>query len=59
MQDDQRIGTSDIARLFGVSRKTVTDRWIKAPDFPKPVQQISRKSRWWSLGQVMSWRAAK
>jgi predicted DNA-binding transcriptional regulator AlpA len=54
-----RIGTEQIAQMFGVSRKTVTDRWIKAPDFPKPVQVISRKSRWWSLDQVKAWRAGQ
>jgi predicted DNA-binding transcriptional regulator AlpA len=51
------LNTAAIAAIFGVSRRTVTDRWSKAPDFPKPVRAISRKNRFWRLEDVMKWRA--
>lgn len=56
MSNEQRLTTGDIAKLFGVTRKTVTDRWVPSPDFPKPVQVISRRTRFWDREAVMRWR---
>lgn len=51
-----RVTTGDIAKLFGVTRKTVTDRWVTQPDFPAPVQVISRRTRFWNLDDILKWR---
>ena len=51
------LNTAAIAQRFGVKQRTVTERWIKAPDFPKPVREISQKMRFWRAEDVMKWRA--
>lgn len=47
--------TEDIARIFGVCRRTVTERWTKRPDFPKPAHRISRKTVRWRAEDVQRW----
>ena len=47
--------TSDIARHFGVRRRTVTDKWTKRPNFPVPKQRISRKVVRWAADEVQAW----
>ncbi len=53
-----RWGTKEIARHFGVKLRTVTDKWTKRPDFPPPVERISRKTVRWDAEQVMQWATA-
>ena len=52
------LDTADIARLYGVKRKTVTDKWTKRPDFPQPAQRISRKTVRWRAEDVQAWATA-
>ena len=35
--------TADIARRFGVDRRTVTEKWTKEPEFPAPVYKVSQR----------------
>ncbi len=47
--------TADIAREFGVARRTVTDRWTKRPDFPRPARRVSQKLVWWLADEIRAW----
>ena len=47
--------TADIAREFKVERRTVTEKWTKRPDFPKPAQRINRKVVRWRPEDVQRW----
>ena len=49
------VGTQEISQFLGVTRQWVTDSITKRPDFPKPVINISRKTRKWSLDEVFKW----
>lgn len=53
------LDTAAIAAMFGVTQKTVTDKWSKAPDFPLPVRKVNRRYRWWSAESVEQWAAAR
>ena len=46
------VDTSGIANSFNLKRRYVTDRLTKAPDFPRPVIDRSRRLRFWSLTAV-------
>lgn len=52
------IDTAGIAELLGTSRKHVTDRVTKQPDFPPPVVNRSQRLRRWAREQVMQWAAS-
>lgn len=45
----------DIARLCGVSVRTVRDRWIHQPDFPAPTLAPTSRSRQWSRESIIAW----
>ena len=47
--------TQDIAAEFGVSRRTVTDKWTKRPDFPSPARRVNRRLVWWLADEVRRW----
>lgn len=49
------IDTAGIAEILGCSRKHVTDRVTKRPDFPVPYIEVSRKNKRWLLAEVMAW----
>lgn len=51
----QRWRIVDIAAYFGVKPKTVRENYVKLPGFPKPVINISRKTRWWLSDDVVRW----
>lgn len=53
MQD--LINTEVIAEMLQCSRKHVTDRVIKRPDFPAPTVAVSRKMRLWDRARVLEW----
>lgn len=55
MINQKLVDTQDIAQFLGVTRQWVTDSITKRPDFPKPVINISRKTRKWSLEEVFKW----
>ena len=50
------IDTSQIAQLLGYSRKHVTDRLVKQPNFPKPCQNNSPKKRRWRFDEVLKFK---
>ena len=49
------IDTERIADILGCTRKHVTDRLTKRPDFPAPVVDISRKTRRWREDDIRAW----
>lgn len=51
----ETIDTAQIAALLGCSRKNVTQRVVKAPDFPAPKVNRSQKMRRWDAAEVMAW----
>ena len=55
MNTPKLVGTQDIAQYLGLSREWVTDNVTKRPDFPKPVINLSRKTRKWSWADVAKW----
>lgn len=54
-----RIDTAGIANLLGCSRQHVTNRLTKRPDFPRPIINVSQKTRFWSLADVQRWMSGK
>ncbi len=46
------LGTEEIARMFGLSRKYVTNYVTKRQGFPKPEVNLSRKTRKWRAEDV-------
>jgi predicted DNA-binding transcriptional regulator AlpA len=52
-----RWGTEEIAHFLTMSREHVTNRIIKRADFPKPIINVSRRTRYWSAADVRSWAA--
>lgn len=53
------IGTAEIAAMSGLSREHVTDRITKRADFPRPVINISRRTRFWRRADVLAWMQGK
>ena len=49
------IDTTEIARMLGLSRKHVTGYVTKLPDFPEPIVNVSRRTRYWDRGAVLRW----
>lgn len=54
-----RIDTSGIAQILGCTRRHATNTITKRPDFPKPVINVSQKTRFWSLADVQRWARGK
>ena len=50
---------SDIAALLRVQRRTVADRWVHRPDFPRPRFAPTRRTRLWALEDVRKWAMPK
>lgn len=51
----ETVGTLEIAKMTGFSRRHVTDTITKKPGFPKPVQKLSQRNVRWSLPEVLAW----
>lgn len=45
----------DIAELFRVSTRTVADKWIVRPDFPRPTFAPTRRTRLWDRAVIEKW----
>lgn len=45
----------DIAALFRAHRRTVAERWIHRPDFPKPTFAPTRRRRLWDKQEILKW----
>lgn len=54
-----RVDTADIAAMLGCSRRHVTDRLTKRPDFPAPFVNLSQKMRYWRLADVQAYAQGK
>lgn len=54
-----RIDTEGIARILGCTRRHVTNTLTKRPDFPRPIINVSQKTRFWSLTDVQRWAQGK
>ncbi|MEJ3621085.1 hypothetical protein [Brachymonas wangyanguii] len=52
------LDTQGIAEMFDLSRRHVTNVIIKRPDFPAPVVNISRRTRYWSEADVRKFALA-
>ena len=53
------IDTEGIAALLGLTRQHVTDRLTKRRDFPRPVIDLSRRTRRWREADVLAWAKGK
>jgi predicted DNA-binding transcriptional regulator AlpA len=53
MQNTDLIDTKEIARMLGMTRGYITGHVTKRPDFPKPLINMSQKTRRWSRADVM------
>lgn len=53
--DADRWGTEQIASYLGLTRRYVTDQLTKRRDFPKPVLNVSQRTRRWAADQVRRW----
>jgi predicted DNA-binding transcriptional regulator AlpA len=49
------LSTAQIAELLGCTRKNVTQRVVKSPDFPAPKINRSQKMRRWDAAEVLAW----
>lgn len=49
------LDTAQIAALLNVTREHVTDKLTKAPGFPAPAVDLSRKMRRWDESEVLEW----
>lgn len=54
--DDELVGTADMAALWRIGREHVTNVITKRPDFPQPALNLSRKTRRWFRVEVEAWR---
>jgi predicted DNA-binding transcriptional regulator AlpA len=51
----ETVDTGQIAELLQVSRRHVTDKLSKSPDFPPPVINLSERIRRWDLAAVLAY----
>lgn len=51
----ERLDTGQIAEFLRVTRKHVTNRLTKSPDFPRPVIDRGRRLRFWLFADVEAW----
>lgn len=49
---EPRITTLDIADMIGCTRRHATARVVTRHDFPKPVVNLSQKTRLWRRAEV-------
>ena len=56
---DDLITIDEIADMLYASRRTVAERWIHRPDFPRPVIRATRVHRFWSRREVMAWASGE
>ena len=54
--DDELLGTAELAALWNLNRSHVTNIITKRPDFPEPALNLSRKTRRWRRIEVEAWR---
>jgi predicted DNA-binding transcriptional regulator AlpA len=45
----------DIAAMLRVKRRTVAEKWLARPDFPRPHVAPTRRTRRWLAADVMAW----
>lgn len=50
------VDTADIAEDLELGRKYVTDRVVKRTDFPKPVINLTQKTRKWARAEFNRWK---
>lgn len=53
------IDTEGIAALLGLTRQHVTDRLTKRRDFPRPVIDLSRRTRRWREADVLAYAGGR
>jgi predicted DNA-binding transcriptional regulator AlpA len=54
--DEELVGTGDLAAMWRLNREHVTNNITKRPDFPQPALNLSRKTRRWRRVEVEAWR---
>jgi predicted DNA-binding transcriptional regulator AlpA len=52
------VDTADIAEDLELGRKYVTDRVVKRADFPKPVINLTQKTRKWARAEFNRWKSS-
>lgn len=53
----ERWPVQKVAEFLGVSPKHARDAITKKPDFPAPVVNVSRRTRFWDADDVKRWAA--
>jgi predicted DNA-binding transcriptional regulator AlpA len=51
----ETVDTAGIAAMVGVKQRHATDVLTKAPDFPKPVINLSQRVKRWDQAEVLKW----
>lgn len=54
-----RVTTADIAEILGVTQQHVTDRVVRRPGFPRPVINLTQKTRQWDRNAVESFLSGR
>lgn len=54
-QAPERWGVAKIAEYLGVQPKHTREAIVTRPGFPKPIIDISRRTRFWSAEAVKAW----
>ena len=52
---NDKLDTGEIAEFLRLTRKYVTNRVTKSPDFPAPIVNRGRKMRLWLRTEVEAW----
>ena len=51
----ERWGTKQIAAFLGIKPRTVAEKTVKRPGFPRPKINASQRVRYWDAAEVMRW----
>ncbi len=58
-EETERWSVQKVAEFLGISPKHTREAITKKPDFPAPVINISRRTRFWNSEDVKRWAAQK
>lgn len=63
MTSTDLMNTAQVAELlcsiFGVERRTVTERWMKSEGFPKPAIVVSARAKAWRRSDIEAYLSAQ
>lgn len=53
------VTTAEIAEYLGVQRNYTTNKIVRAPGFPEPKVNVSRRTRKWDFEEVKAWASQR